>query len=132
MLRSFRVLAASAVIAAVTISAIAVHAAPIGQPLAIKNNLPSVQVEQVQWRRGGWGGWGWGGPFVAGAIVGGALAAPYYYGPGPYYGPRYYEEPVYDAPPPGGAEAYCARRFKSYDPATGTYLGNDKRRHPCP
>lgn len=129
MLRSFRVLAASAVIAAVSMSSIAVQAAPIGLQQAIKNASPA-RVEQVQWRRGGWG---WGGPFVAGAIVGGALAAPYYYGPGPYYGPRYYEEPVYDAPPPpDGAEAYCMRRFKSYDPASGTYLGNDKRRHACP
>lgn len=94
-------------------------------------------VEQVQWRRGwGRGGWGWGGPLVAGAIIGGALAAPYYYGPGYYgpgYGPRYYAAPAYDAPPPDdGAEAYCMRKFKSYDPESGTYLGNDKRRHACP
>ena len=28
--------------------------------------------------------------------------------------------------------AYCARRFKSYDPGSGTYLGYDGLRHPCP
>ena len=28
--------------------------------------------------------------------------------------------------------AYCAQRFKSYDPRTGTYLGYDGFRHPCP
>jgi len=28
--------------------------------------------------------------------------------------------------------AYCARRFRSYDPASGTYLGYDGLRHPCP
>nr|WP_246215811.1 BA14K family protein [Microvirga makkahensis] len=28
--------------------------------------------------------------------------------------------------------AYCAQRFRSYDPASGTYLGYDGRRHPCP
>jgi BA14K-like protein len=28
--------------------------------------------------------------------------------------------------------AYCARRYRSYDPATATYLGRDGRRHPCP
>jgi hypothetical protein len=28
--------------------------------------------------------------------------------------------------------AYCARRFKSYDPTTGTYLGYDRLRHSCP
>jgi BA14K-like protein len=27
--------------------------------------------------------------------------------------------------------AYCARRYKSYDPASGTYLGYDGLRHPC-
>ena len=28
--------------------------------------------------------------------------------------------------------AYCARRFRSYDPNSQTYLGRDGRRHPCP
>jgi hypothetical protein len=27
---------------------------------------------------------------------------------------------------------YCARRFRSYDRATQTYLGNDRLPHPCP
>jgi hypothetical protein len=27
--------------------------------------------------------------------------------------------------------AYCAQRYKSYDPASGTYLGYDGLRHPC-
>lgn len=27
---------------------------------------------------------------------------------------------------------YCASRFRSYDPRSGTYLGYDGRRHPCP
>jgi hypothetical protein len=26
----------------------------------------------------------------------------------------------------------CAQRFHSFDPATGTYLGRDGQRHPCP
>jgi hypothetical protein len=30
------------------------------------------------------------------------------------------------------AVAYCSQRFKSYDPASGTYLGYDGLRHPCP
>jgi len=30
------------------------------------------------------------------------------------------------------AVAYCARRFKSYDPGSGTYLGRDGLRHSCP
>ena len=27
---------------------------------------------------------------------------------------------------------YCMRRFRSYDPNSGTYLGNDGYRHRCP
>jgi len=94
------------------------------------------------WRGGGWhggyyggwrgGGWGYyGGGFAAGAILGGLLAAPYYYGGGPYYyyapGPGYYY-----GPPSGDAVAYCMQRFRSYDPRSGTFLGNDGYRHPCP
>ena len=30
------------------------------------------------------------------------------------------------------AVAYCAQRYRSYDPASGTYLGYDGLRHPCP
>jgi hypothetical protein len=79
------------------------------------------------WRGGGWGYYG--GGFAAGAILGGLLAAPYYYGGGPYYNPG----PGYAyGPPPGDAVAYCMQRFRSYDPRSGTYLGNDGYRHPCP
>ncbi|HAO41457.1 MAG TPA: BA14K family protein, partial [Afipia sp.] len=28
--------------------------------------------------------------------------------------------------------AYCAQRYRSYDPASGTYLNNDGNRYPCP
>jgi hypothetical protein len=30
------------------------------------------------------------------------------------------------------AVAYCAQRYRSYDPASGTYLGYDGYRHSCP
>jgi len=84
--------------------------------------------ENVQYRRwhgggyrGGYhhhhGGGGAGaliGGLAAGAIIGGAIAA-------------------------GQANAaaqqnaaYCARRYRSYDPASGTYLNNDGNRYPCP
>jgi len=68
---------------------------------------------------------------VAGAIIGGAIAnsQPRYYGPGPGY---YYGGPGYYGPPPADAVAYCMDRFKSYDPRSGTYLGYDGYRHPCP
>jgi hypothetical protein len=29
-------------------------------------------------------------------------------------------------------DSYCAQRFRSYDPASGTYMGYDGQRHPCP
>ena len=31
----------------------------------------------------------------------------------------------------GGDVGYCMRRFRSYDPRSGTYLGFDGLRHPC-
>ena len=33
---------------------------------------------------------------------------------------------------PSGATAFCAQRYRTYDPTTQTYLGSDGRRHPCP
>ena len=113
-------------------------AAPVMNASATGNAAPS-SVETVRW-------WGWGAPaaaFVAGGLIGGALAAPYYYGYGPYYPGPYYPAPYYPGPGPyaaapaysgagGGDEGYCAQRFRSYDPSTGTYLGYDGQRHPCP
>ncbi len=91
---------------------------------------------------------------AAGALIGGALAnqQPYYgdpgygggYAPGYGYGaPTTYAAPVYadpqadeaeDAPQPaaGDPSEYCAGRYKSYDPSSGTFLGFDGLRHPCP
>lgn len=58
---------------------------------------------------------------AAGAIIGGAIANSQQ--------PTYYE----GAPVMGGdAVSYCMQRFRSYDPASGTYLGYDGMRHPCP
>jgi BA14K-like protein len=155
MLNSVRTLAATAMLAAGIASlASGASAMPIAHGLALQNAAPA-NVETVQWRGRGWGGRGWGGAgagFVAGAIIGGAIAAPYYYGPGPYYGPAYYGPGPYGPPPaayygpgpgpgygpgfggPGGGDpvAYCSQRFKSYDPGSGTYLGFDGQRHPCP
>ena len=95
--------------------------------------------------RGGYHHHGGGGFFpgaVAGAIVGGALAsgAYGYYGPG-YDSGYYYDNGYYDggddvavapAPVEGDGTAYCMQRYRSYDPASGTYLGFDGQRHPCP
>jgi hypothetical protein len=141
-------LATAALIAiAVPLYAGVASAAPVSGALAIKNAATS-NIENVRYygRRGGgygWrgGGWGWGGVgagLAAGAIIGGVLAAPYYYGGGPYYayggGPYYAPAPGYYAQPYGGddAVAYCMQRYRSYDPRSGTFLGNDGYRHPCP
>lgn len=134
MISSLRVVAAAAVVAGAVGSAVPVTAAPLGQSLAAVRPAAGA-TEQVYWRGRGWG-WG-GGAFVgglaAGAIIGGAIAAPYYYGYPGYYPPGYYGQPAYGPPPDGGdAEAYCMQRYRSYDPNTGTFLGKDGRRHPCP
>ncbi len=79
---------------------------------------------------------------AAGALIGGALAAtsPWYgsgyggygYAPGYDYGyaPGYGNAYAYSSP--GDTVAYCESRFRSYNPATGTYLGYDGMRHACP
>jgi hypothetical protein len=111
---------------------------------ALATALAIATPASAAWRGGGWhhgGGWrgaGIGLGFATGAIVGSALAAPYYRGYGYGYGPYAYDDgydEVYAAAPAyggGGDEAYCAQRFKSYDPSSGTYLGYDGARHPCP
>ena len=111
---------------------------------------------------GGWNGghrYRRGGGFipgaVAGAVIGGALASSYgyygepdyyssyaYYGGPGYYGADYYDYPSYDdgavvaaVPAPVGGDdavAYCMQTYRSYNPATGTYLGYDGLQHPCP
>jgi len=93
---------------------------------------------------GGWrGGYHRGGGFipgaVAGAVIGGALASQsydYYGGPGVAYAPGYYDNQYYDdsavAPAGDDAVAYCMQTYRSYDPASGTYLGSDGYRHLCP
>jgi hypothetical protein len=96
----------------------------------------------AQWRHGGGGGWHgqWhgggtgfpqGGALLGGAILGGVLGG--LLAPNPVYvaPPVYVQPPVY-AQPPIDPVAYCAARFRSYNPATGLYLGFDGAYHPCP
>ena len=54
--------------------------------------------------------------FGAGAILGSILAQPR------YVAPSYH----------GDADAYCAAKFETYKPWTGTYRGYDGYEHPCP
>lgn len=104
-------------------------------PLARDSGLSRAtdgNITEVQWRRHGrwhhghhrWHnrhGWrhrhGWSpalGGLAAGAIIGGAIASS--------------QAQAANA----DAVAYCSQRFKSYDPASGTYLGYDGNRHACP
>jgi hypothetical protein len=86
---------------------------------------------------------------AAGAILGGAIDQNYGYNNNGYYPANSYpadpddyatgpdQGPLYAAPGPqvadeGDAVAYCERTFRSYDPASGTYLGYDGMRHSCP
>jgi len=100
-------------------------------------------------RGGSWRGGAVLGGLAAGALIGGAAAYPYSYDNG-YYDGSYYGTPGYYSPPPAeapyseeapegydgasnaDAAEYCAQRFQSYDPASGTYLGYDGIRRPCP
>jgi hypothetical protein len=115
-------LLATAVLAASAASfAAPAPAAPIAAPSALQGATAPL-TEWVQ-------GWGWG-------------PDPYYgyYAPGYVYG-GWGWNPGGAAPAPGYAAGYqagaadvarCMERFRSYDPASRTYLGRDRRRHPCP
>jgi hypothetical protein len=54
---------------------------------------------------------------------------PYYYDPY-YYDPGYYGDAPLTASP--DAVSYCMQRFRTYDPASGTYIGRGGVRRPCP
>jgi len=99
--------------------------------LAASSALPVSSADAHGWHHGWYGGGGAIAGFAAGAILGGLAAR------GPYgydYGPGYAYEPdyAYESAPAGADVRYCMSRFKSYDPASGTYLGYDGYRHPCP
>jgi hypothetical protein len=116
-------------------------AAPIA-PVPGLHDAASAPVEAVRWRGGGgWRGgrgFGVGAGFVAGALIGGAIAGSRPYGYGGYgygYAPGYYDSGYDDyvaVAPGGGGDGYCRQRYRSYDPASGTFLGFDGLRHPCP
>ena len=141
--------------ALVTSASLATPAAatPLAAPSAVQNAVtPAVETVQWRWRRGAWA------PLAGAAIIGGAIAASrpwgydnyygdYAYAPGYRYGhgnsyndyaysPGYRSSwgPSYTYEYSSGGDdvAYCKQRFRSYDPASGTYLGYDGQRHPCP
>jgi hypothetical protein len=120
-------------------------AAPIGPLSALQNAMHS-SVEAVQYRgqhgNSGYRGSGWVGPGIAGALIGSAIIGatqPYGYYDNSGYGAYGAYEPGYDqgyvaaSPYADGREVtYCVQRFRSYDVASGTYLGFDGLRHSCP
>ena len=112
-------------------------AAPMAPSSTLQNATP-LSVEQVQYRRGGRGYRGVGpgiGLGIAGALIGGAIIGATQPSNGYYRRGGYYAYPGYAAVAPypiGDAVPYCMRRFRSYDPMSGTYLGFDGYRHACP
>jgi hypothetical protein len=94
---------------------------------------------------------------ATGLVVGSAIAnanQPRYYYDEPRYAEPRYAEPVYEpeyeavpvyrapqryyAPVRAGLEPwtpqwqrYCSYRYRSFDPGTGTFIGNDGRQHFC-
>jgi hypothetical protein len=113
--------------ACLALTSAAAQAAPVSnQAAAVFNNgaAEASPVTDVRWRGRHWrhhryyrhhGYYDNGGAVAAGAIFGlaaGAIAA--------------------NAAAGNSAVAYCSQRFRSYDPASGTYLGYDGYRHPCP
>ena len=142
MNRSSGILAATLMAAAAPWLVVPAAAAPIAASLGLQSAVTPL-VETVQYRRHSRHGWrggnrgrGFGGVGVglgiAGAVIGGAIIASqprgYYSDYG--YGSAYDED--YVAGSPDSAVAYCQQRFRSYDPRSGTYLGFDGYRHPCP
>ena len=139
---SSRFIAVAVVTAAMPLLVATAGAAPLSSPLGLEN-MASSPVENVQYRRG-WRRGGFAGPAIAGAIIGGAIIGatrPYGYGAYDDYGyaPGYAYAPGYRRGYVAGPAyvvddemAYCQQRFRSYDPASGTYLGYDGLRHPCP
>ncbi len=125
---------------AVGVGAAGVGAAAVGTAAAVAATSPN---------------WGWGGGSYTGA--GYNAGGPYYrgYAGGPYYGGgawgaraayygaygnnaygnNYNSYAAYngnDTVAVADAVAYCSQRFRSYDMASGTYLGYDGLRHACP
>jgi len=68
--------------------------------------------------------------FAVGTLFGHAAAQPRYYAPRPVYvapQPAYYVgQPRYQR-----WVGYCSAKYRSFNPATGLYIGFDGAYHPC-
>ncbi|PSO23187.1 BA14K family protein [Bradyrhizobium sp. MOS002] len=101
-------------------SSSALLAAPM-TPASIAPTLASVQQVQYRHWHHGWDRPHWHRHYGPGAAAIGGLAA------GALIGSA-----IANSEARADSSAYCAQRYKSYDPASGTYLGYDGARHPCP
>ena len=134
-MRTFQKITSAVLIGASALSfAVPAMAAPVMNQASVAHAVPS-STENVQYYRGGGYGRGYGygggyrrgygrggggngaliGGLAAGAIIGGAIAA----------GAASNAQAQQNA-------NYCAQRYRSYDPASGTYLNNDGNRYACP
>jgi hypothetical protein len=125
-MRFSRILSAALVMGAASISLQPAMAAPLTVDRSLATSAATPQ--PVRWRHHGWHHHGWHhhhgwrrGYYGPGAVVGGLAA-------GAIIGSAIANSQARAA----NNDAYCFRRFKSYDPASGTYLGYDGFRHPCP
>jgi hypothetical protein len=131
-------LLASSLLAAGALWCGSATAAPISAPGLAAEGV-AIQAQPVQWHNHWQGRRGWD-PTATGeapASHSASGSAPYGgYGYGAYDSYSAYDE-GYAVMPLGQSRvdddvAYCQQRFRSYDPASGTYLGYDGQRHPCP
>lgn len=153
-----RTLAAAAILAGCAALVVPAAAAPLSpaSTSVASAKVDAGLVQSVQWRPYGYygpryyGGYRRGpaiGAGIAAGVIGGALAAgalaappppPVYYEPAPVY----VAPPVVYAPPvpraygysveDTDAVAYCSRRFRSYNPETGTYIAAGGVVRACP
>ena len=141
-----RFAAALGVAALIATTAIPAGAAPVPSSTVVLKSALSSDIVDVRIRGRGGSGAGIVAGIASGLILGGIIGSqqgyyggyyggpPAYYGAQPFYPPGYYG-PVYspDYGPYYGRRyvGYCASRYRSYDPVSGTYVGRDGRRHYC-
>lgn len=122
-MRTARRLAVAMLVGSIALaSSLPATPAPLMNNTGLSKAASSSDVTNVQYRRyhrhgyyrGGGGNTaaGIGIGLAAGAIIGGAIAA--------------------SAAQANQNAAYCAQRYRSYDPRSGTYLNRDGNRYPCP
>ena len=118
-------------------TAIAAPAAQ-AQPPRIMQSTPSVAMGHAE-DSGHAGDHGHDRGLPAARIIVVGVPSTYYYGAATYYAPGYYGDQYSDGGPATGPSPLgdtgatdCAQAYSSYDPQSGTYIGNDGIAHSCP